>query len=268
MPTLEDEKSKLPGCKECVECGHSVIGRWHISQIHVISHTCARLQKRHIECYAKACDSKKIRRPVVPCSVKDYALLTLRARHMYKDHPMARQCLDEYHRLVFPKLIDESRRYQFGLKMRIDDMKRSQLKLELRGRGIMERGLVSDLRDQLRRYMNGECCTENDGFPPIIRFEGTVPADLSKQWAPAGTGYWTTNRVRYPVCVGHCSREDRLNTRRKRSECLVFGFCRRIENGVNEQMKHRSSHNKRRQLMNVPVVLKQLINTFFGTFSY
>ena len=156
-------------------------------------------------------------------------------------------------KLLFPDLIMvESERYEMGID-NIDQMTIEQLQRELWSRNVQAQGKKQDLQQRLRDYMNGDRC--------ISAFcECKIGVEYK----------WLED-------IPPCYRTKRLEARKRRSEYISFGFCRRMEKQhISSDLTATNSRHGVDTLQqgqsiiptHVPLVLKQLIRHYYDMIMY
>ena len=238
----------------CVECGKGVSGQWRITL--TTTSWSARAQ-RHIECWIK---SKNV------YHTKFYLQWRQRYRMWQKDkaHWVTKQHawleledIKRISKLLFPDLImPRSQRYEMGIED-IDKMTMKQLERELWSRNVPAQGKKQILQETLRDYMNGERCLEDvcdcQLTQILFQFSGGEYYDCSE----------SSDRLL-------CYRSQRCEARKKRSELISFGFCRRMEKRhISKDLSTNSSQQEINVIStHVPFVLKQIIFKYYDMIMY
>ena len=239
-----------PSPGKCEECGESVLGQWRISKSGRIKSRYGRTQ-RHIECWVK---SKNVQHISIPRNLSRFHLqwgqryrMTQKdgARLVTKQNAwLELEDMKRITKLLFPNLImPQSQRYEMGIAD-INKMTVKQLQRELWSRNVPAHGKKQQLKQTLRDYMNGDKCL-------------TVPC--SCQFGDEYSNY---------TDLQLCYRLQRYKARRKRSEYISFGFCRRMEKRHIPNEVTRDGCQEVAKTLRIPSVLKQIIFKYYDMIMY
>ena len=224
--------------RNCPECGKSARGRWQITKLRPYPPS-----HWHIECWLR---SKKEQQIKIPSDLSGFYLQWNQQRVFGQLEDMRRIT-----KLLFPDLImPRSQRYEMGIE-NIDKMTIEQLQRELWSRDVPAHGKKEDLQQRLRDYMNGERCLADD-----------CGCKISADWL---------------IDIPSCYLAKRLEARKRRSEYISFGFCRRMERRhIPSDPTEKSSQKVTKTLqqemniisMHVPWVLKRIIFKYYDMIMY
>lgn len=244
----------------CAECGESVRGQWRIYRR---GQMYSERRQHHIECWVK---SKNVQQIEIPRELMGFHYFhkrwKLRCRMMQDDGVrvlpkqnawLELEDMERITKLLCPDLImPQSLRYEMGIE-NIDTMTVKQLRQQLWSRNVRALGNKRILKQTLQDYMNGERCSSL-----LCYCQYGINFDTNSDLPP-------------------CYRAKRFQARKKRSEYISFGFCRRMEKGNitndhttlgSQQGLHTLQQEKPVLSKQVPLVLKQLIFKYYDMIMY